>query len=279
MIPVARVKRIQKKFMVNPITDREESEIVRSYLNGETRLLLLDYDGTLVPFSDRPEMAKPDGELLEILKRLSENPKNEVVIVSGRDKETLERWFGSLNIGMVAEHGVWIKREGVWEAIETLKSDWKREIRPILELYTDRTPGSFIEEKDFSLAWHYRKVDPDLASIRARELKDILLNLVTNLNLEVLEGSRVIEIKSVGIDKGRAVLKWILSDDWDFILAVGDDWTDEDVFSVLPDSAYSIKVGLSPTKARYNVKSYLDVRKLLKKLIECERGCKRMAEG
>ncbi len=261
------VKDVQRRFKVRVLTKELEDKIVEDYMRSESRLILLDYDGTLVPFAERPEEAKPDEELMEIIKGLSENPKNEIVIVSGRDRETLERWFGGLNVGIIAEHGVWIKREGTWETVEELKSDWKREIRQILELYAERTPGAFIEEKDYSLVWHYRRVDPDLASIRARELKEILLNLTANLNLEVLEGSKVIEVKSVGVNKGRAVMKWILQDDWDFILAVGDDWTDEDMFSVLPREAYSIKVGLIPTKARFNVRSYRDVRKLLKRLI------------
>ena len=131
----------------------------------------------------------------------------------------------------------------------------------------DRTPGSFIEEKDFSLVWHYRKVDPAFASARAMELKDALLHLTANLNLGVLEGNRVIEIKNVGINKGQVALRWIPRKDWDFILAVGDDWTDEDMFHVLPDSAYSIKVGSFPSRARFNVNSIKDVRSLLHDLV------------
>ncbi|MCK4428722.1 MAG: trehalose-phosphatase, partial [candidate division Zixibacteria bacterium] len=189
-------------------------------------------------------------------------------IISGRDRETLDKWFGNRNLGLVAEHGVWIKDRGKsWETIEPLRDDWKEQMRPVLEWYEDRTPGSFIEEKDFSLVWHYRKAEPQLASIRARELKDALLQLTANLNLGVLEGSKIIEIKSVGINKGRAALHWLSKNTWDFILAIGDDWTDEDLFAVLPDSAYSIKVGLSPSKARFNLDSVAEVRLLLKQLV------------
>ena len=99
----------------------------------------------------------------------------------------------------------------------------------------DRTPGSLIEEKDYSLVWHYRKSEPELASNRARELKEALLQFTTNLGLGVLEGNKVIEVKNAGINKGHAALKWVANEYFDFILAAGDDRTDEDIFHVLPD--------------------------------------------
>jgi len=137
----------------------------------------------------------------------------------------------------------------------------------MLEVFVDRTPGSFIEEKDYSLVWHYRKTDPKLAKIRSSELKETLRHLTSNLNIGVLEGSKVVEIKNIGINKGRAALKWIKNKKWDFILAVGDDWTDEDIFSVLPQNAYSIKVGHGFSEAHYRVDNPKAVRKLLKAMI------------
>jgi len=170
---------------------------------------------------------------------------------------------------LIAEHGAWFKEKGKdWETIEPLQNDWKEEIWPILELYVDRTPGSFIEEKEFSLVWHYRKADPELAQVRARELKDGLLDLTANLDLGVLEGSKAIEIKNAGINKGRVALHWISKGNWDFILAIGDDLTDEDVFEVLPERAYSIKVGFDISKAKFNLDSYIEVRRLLERFLK-----------
>ncbi len=259
-------KRLQKETTVKMLTSEMKGRLVGNYRKSKRRLLLLDYDGTLVPFSGRPEEAKPDDELLKLLEKLAENLKNQVVLISGRDQDTLERWFGNLSLGLVAEHGVWIK-EKEWEMVEPLTDEWKGNISPILELYVDRTPGSFIEEKEFSLVWHYRKADPDLSSIRVRELIEILVNLTANLNLRVLEGSKVVEIKNIGINKGRAALRWISKEQWDFLLAVGDDLTDEDVFAVLPKIGYSIKVGFSPSKARFNLYLPRDVRLLLEELV------------
>ena len=241
-------------------------KLLSDYRNAQRRLLLLDYDGTLIPFFGKPEDARPGDDLLELLEKLAANPKNKVVLLSGRDKGNLEKWFDTLSLGLVAEHGVWIK-EKEWEMIEPLTDDWKEEIRPILDLYMDRTPGSFIEEKQFSLVWHYRKADSELSTTRVRELTDELLNLTANLNLQILEGSKVVEVKNSGINKGRAALRWIAKEEWGFILAIGDDRTDEDMFEVVPEIAYSLKVGLSSSLARFNLKSHGDVLLLLGEFI------------
>lgn len=230
-------------------------------------MILLDYDGTLISFADKPERAKPDRELLTLLGGLSSEAKNEVVIVSGRDRGSLGRWFSDLRIGLIAEHGVWIKeKDGDWRTIESLRNEWKEEIRSFLELYADRTPGSFVEEKEFSLVWHYRKADPELAALRTRELRDAVIHLTANLSLQVLEGNKVIEIKNAGIDKGKAALNWISKGGWDFVLAIGDDQTDEDIFAIVPDSAYSIKVGYEPSRAKFNIDSPKEVRRLIRDL-------------
>ena len=261
-------KKLQEEIEVKAMTYEMKKRLVSDFQKSGRKLMLLDYDGTLISFSQKPEEAIPTGELVELLKKLAENPKNEVVLISGRGKDALEKWFGSLNIGLVAEHGVWIKEKGKeWEMIEALMSDWKEEMRPIFELCVDRTPGSFIEEKEFSLVWHYRKADPMLGDLRARELVNDLLNLTCNLNLQVLEGSKVVEIKNAGVNKGRAALRWVSREKWDFILAIGDDWTDEDVFKVLPATAWSIKVRFSASAAKFNLSSSSQVRLLLKEML------------
>jgi trehalose 6-phosphate synthase/phosphatase len=263
------VKAIQQQLYARSLVPKMETEVVRRYRRSSERLLLLDYDGTLVPFVRKPQKARPDDKILQLLRALTRDSKNEVVLISGRDKATLEGWFKGVSVGLVAEHGVWLKDIGTeWRTIEPMTSDWKKDIRPIFELYVDRTPGSFLEEKEFSLVWHYRSTNPDLASVRVRELKDVLLYLTANKNLGVLDGNRVVEVKSAGVNKGTAVLHWLRKRQWDFILAIGDDVTDESTFGVLPESAYSIKVGLEPSRAKFNVGCVEEVRTLLQKLEE-----------
>ena len=261
------VKKTQAELSVRKLAQPIKEQLVAEYSKSSKRLFLLDYDGTLVGFADRPEKAGPDEELWALLQALVADAKNEVVIISGRDKETLSYWLGNTNSSLIAEHGAWIKaKDKDWEVIEPLRNDWKDTIRPILELYADRTPGSSVEEKDFSLVWHYRKADSELASLRIQELRDAVLNLTKNLDIGVFEGSKILEVKNIGISKGHATERWLAKDKWDFILAAGDDYTDEDMFSILPESAYSIKVGYGISKARFNLDSVNELRGLLEEL-------------
>lgn len=265
------VKQTQQKLSVRKLSEPSRKSMVSEYHKSRRRLLLLDYDGTLVGFAGRPQKAAPDKELLTLLQALATKPENDVVIISGRDKATLSHWLAGLNASLVAEHGAWIKEKGNdWCLIEALHNDWKETIRPILEIYTDRTPGSSIEEKDYSLVWHFRRSDPELAYVRTQELKGAVLNLTANLDIGVFEGSRILEVKNIGVGKGRTAELWLTKQKWDFILAAGDDYTDEDLFAVLPEYAYSIKIGYSISKARFNVDSVSDFRVLLNELMRIE---------
>jgi trehalose 6-phosphate synthase/phosphatase len=264
---LSAVRSTQEGLSVRKLSESTRQKLTDDYDRGRKRLLLLDYDGTLVGFRGKPADAGPDDELITLLRSLSDDPKNTVVIISGRDRQTLENWLGGLNVGLVAEHGAWIRRHGKnWSSPEPSANNWKDPIRPILELYSDRTPGSFVEEKDFSLVWHYRRADPEFAYIRGQELRNTLLNLTENLDVGVFEGSKILEIRSLGVNKGRAAELWMTGQNHDFLLAAGDDYTDEEMFSVMPNEAYSIKVGFSISKARFNVDTVDGIRTLLKAL-------------
>jgi trehalose 6-phosphate synthase/phosphatase len=264
------IRTLQEKRYAKLLTLESMQDLIQDFNTSETQLILLDYDGTLISFADNPERAVPDDELLQLLESLSNHPRTTVVIISGRPRETLEKWFGDLPLDLVAEHGAWIRKKGKWDPIEPMVNTWKEQIRPIIEVFVDRTPGSFLEEKDFSLGFHYRKTEPSLAMVRMGELKDALIDMTSNLNLSILEGNKVIEIKNSGVGKGRAALRWISQDqeEWDFILAAGDDRTDEDLFEVLPNSAFSIKIGLGHSQARFNLNSVQEMRLLLKELVK-----------
>ncbi|MBN2520673.1 MAG: bifunctional alpha,alpha-trehalose-phosphate synthase (UDP-forming)/trehalose-phosphatase, partial [Bacteroidales bacterium] len=233
-----------------------ENLVINNYKQAKKRIIFLDYDGTLVGFKSKPEQAFPDDELFNLLDILSKDPLNKLVLISGRDKGSLNNWFNSRKYTLIAEHGVWIKKIGQeWELIEPLDNEWKETVRPGIEMYVDNIPGSFIEEKNYSLVWHFRKADPELGARGAIELKDELTSFTANLNLEILEGNKVIEIKNSGVNKGKAALKVIGRDKYDFIMGIGDDWTDEYMFEQLPSEALTIKVGISNTWARYNVEN------------------------
>jgi trehalose 6-phosphate synthase/phosphatase len=264
-----KVESIQQNFLAKLITPSVRKDIVGQFKKAKKRALFLDYDGTLVGFKNDPKAAKPDEALHTLLTALEKDEKNTVTVISGRDRDTLGNWLGKHKVNLICEHGVWLKNlDKDWQMIDTINNDWKPLIRPILETYVDRTPGSFIEEKNYSLVWHYRKSEPDQGDLRANELKDELRNMIANHNLEIMEGNKVIEVKSGGINKGIAANRFLKDQDFDCILAIGDDWTDEYMFRELPESAITIKVGLKNTAADYKVESVASVRLLLKSLTE-----------
>ncbi|MGF7139739.1 bifunctional alpha,alpha-trehalose-phosphate synthase (UDP-forming)/trehalose-phosphatase [Roseimarinus sediminis] len=264
-----KIKTIQHQFNTKKITARVQQDIAQEYAKAEKRAIFLDYDGTLASFKTNPQAASPDVEVHQLIKKLTGDERNEVTIISGRDRATLEKWFEGHDINLIVEHGVWTKVRGdEWRMLYQINADWKENIRPALENFVDRTPGSFIEEKNYSLVWHYRKSEPEQGALRANELKDELTNLIANHNLEIMEGNKVIEVKSGGINKGAAAVRFIGDRRFDFILAVGDDWTDEYMFRELPENAVTVKVGMVNTAARFKVESVAGVRSLLKALTQ-----------
>jgi trehalose 6-phosphate synthase/phosphatase len=251
------------------LTGKAHHALIEHFRRARSRTLFLDYDGSLVPFAGHPKQARPDPELLALLHGLCSSPDNTVFLVSGRARADLERWFESIPLGLVAEHGVLLRPPGgAWRMLRPLTSSWMGQVRPILQLHVDRLPGALLEEKEFSLAWHYRRADPEQAWVRAKELLDDLADYTRNIDVQVLEGDKVIEVRSSGVTKGTAAREWLASNPAEFVLATGDDWTDEDLFRALPAEAFSIRIGLAKTAARFHLGSHSAVRRLLRELHE-----------
>ncbi|PYV12894.1 MAG: bifunctional alpha,alpha-trehalose-phosphate synthase (UDP-forming)/trehalose-phosphatase, partial [Acidobacteria bacterium] len=163
------------------------------------RLLLLDYDGTLAPYARRPQDAVPPRGVLSLLERLARHPANCVALVSGRMRADLDAWFGAIpNLWLAAEHGAILRspQERVWEAIRrNVPVDWKATVLPILEHFADRTPGSFIEEKEYALVWHYRMADPEFSEWLANELVANMEQMLAQTELRAVRGSKSVEVR------------------------------------------------------------------------------------
>jgi trehalose 6-phosphate synthase/phosphatase len=200
-----------------------------------------------------------------ILKRIVSHKYNKVVIISGRNKEFIDEQFTDLDAILVAEHGYFIKYpESGWVKSVDIDLSWKKKILPILNEYVDRCNGSMVEEKDASIVWHYRNADEDIATLRINELKDDLSEILkSEPKLYVLEGDKVLEVKSILYDKGTIASFLLNKGKYDFILALGDDSTDEDLFKVIPDYGVTIKVGSKPTNARFNIKNQSQIIEIL----------------
>ena len=263
-------REVQNKLFRKYLNEEARDKLITDYQHSRDRLIVLDLDGTLMPVSENPADSEPDIHLFNLLDYLGKDPSNTIVITSGRDRHTLEAWFGNLNVDIVGEHGAWLrKNEKRWINEQSLNQDWKQMIYNLLNEYTVKTPGSFIEEKEFSLVWHFRKSDAWLAEIRLRNLNDALYNAINNMDLRVMEGNKLLEVKNAGVNKGKGVANWLGEHEYDFVMAIGDDKTDEETFKTMPAFAYTIKVGFSDiSSAKYNFRYPSEVRDLLAEFVK-----------
>ncbi|HUX58168.1 MAG TPA: bifunctional alpha,alpha-trehalose-phosphate synthase (UDP-forming)/trehalose-phosphatase [Bacteroidales bacterium] len=266
------IKKEQQLMQVKYLDENTLKCIKAKYQQDRKRLFLIDYDGTLTPIVKIPEMALLNERTESLLKKIITDKRNTVVIISGRDREFIEKQFKDLRVILIAEHGFYIKYpDGEWINNMEINLSWKEKILPILNTYVDRCSGSMIEEKQASLVWHYRNADEGIASLRIHELKDDLMEiLLTESKLQMLEGDKVLEVKSILYDKGTAASILINQESYDFILAIGDDKTDEDLFKVIPKYGFTIKVGSKQSKARFNLKNQSQIYEILSMFTDSE---------
>ena len=251
----------------------EIENLLAKVREADRLLLLLDYDGTLVPFASKPELAAPEEELRDLLRGLANRPGTSVHLISGRTFTTLERWFGDLPIGLHAEHGFWSRSKpgAPWKPIFDAPLDWKQTVLPLLEEFVEKTPGALIEEKTAGYAWHYRLSDPEFGAMQAKELRLRLEKEkgARDLPVEILPGAKVIEVRLLGINKG-VIVSGIISEDSgpQTVLAIGDDQTDEDLFAALPPGSFTLHVGPRPSRAQYRIDDSFATRSFLRRLLE-----------
>lgn len=256
MSSMESIKHRQKSFQETFLDAYAKRSIFDAYRGATKRLLLLDYDGTLVPFARNPEQAVPGGQLLNLLADLSGNAENDVYIISGRNSSFLQKHLGHLPVNLISEHGAKFKlKNDEWRNELPLNNEWKEQVHAIMEMYVRRCPNSFIEEKEFSFVWHYRNANSSQGKLRALELMYELNEYVRNSQLQVLMGNKIVEVRTSGIDKGSAIKKVLARKSYDFVFAAGDDRTDEDMFKFLLDrkNCFTIKVGSQASYARYNL--------------------------
>jgi len=229
--------------------------LLSQYRTSKQRLFMFDYDGTLTPIVKDPQSAIPSDRIIRSLKTLSADPKNSVWIISGRDQAFLDEWMGHIpELGLSAEHGSFIRHpmQEKWENVtENTDMSWQMDVMQIFHHYTDKTQGSFIEQKKVALTWHYRRADPEYGQHQARECQKHIENTVAkNWDVEVMNGKANLEVRPSFVNKGEIVKRLIAhyGDTFkttaspnpsngtggpDFVLCLGDDFTDEDMFRAL----------------------------------------------
>lgn len=248
-----------------PLLDR--SVMLRTYRNGKKRLFMFDYDGTLTPIVREPSAAIPSERVITTLKALAADHRNAVWIISGRDQEFLQQHLGHISeLGFSAEHGSFMRHPGEteWENLaEKFDMGWQSEVMQVFQSFTDKVPGSFIERKRCALTWHYRLADPEQGLHMARECqKELESTVARKWDVDVMTGKANLEVRPTFINKGEIAKRLVTSYNTDmshvpgsptapppggevdfesagssnkveFVLCMGDDFTDEDMFRAL----------------------------------------------
>ncbi|KAK4758271.1 hypothetical protein SAY87_019572 [Trapa incisa] len=258
--------------------------IVSAYKRTKSRAILLDYDGTMI--LSNSISTTPSPETVAILNSLCRDPKNAVFLVSGKDRHTLTRWFSSCNkLGIAAEHGYFVRpnQDADWDTcISVPDFEWKEAAEPVMRLYMETTDGSAIETKESAIVWDYHYADPDFGSCQAKELLDHLESVLANEPVSVKRGQNIVEVKPQGVNKGIVAERLLgaMKDRGtlpDFVLCIGDDWSDEEMFEVITCAregpllsplaeVFACTVGQKPSKAKYYLEDTTEILRMLQGL-------------
>ncbi|XP_073139413.1 probable alpha,alpha-trehalose-phosphate synthase [UDP-forming] 7 isoform X1 [Henckelia pumila] len=261
-------------------------DIVDAYCRAKSRAILLDYDGTLMP--QNSIVKTPSAQVISLLNRLSADPRNIVFMVSGRGRDSLSRWFlPCRKLGLAAEHGYFLRWPQLeeWETYaQSSDFGWMHLAEPVMKSYTEATDGSGIERKESALVWHYHDADPVFGFSQAKEMLDHLESVLANEPVAVKSGQFIVEIKPQGVTKGIVAEKVFASmaengKKVDFVLCVGDDRSDEDMFEIIANAVskrllyhntevFACTVGQKPSKAKYYLDDSSEVIEMLESLAE-----------
>jgi trehalose 6-phosphate synthase/phosphatase len=219
-------------------------QLLKAYHLASNRIFFIDYDGTLAPFQPLPELALPSKEVKDSLLKLASDKLNTVVVISGRDQDSLEKWLGDLPITLVAEHGAFFKtNDSQWQTFFNFSTAWIQKMLPPLDALMFSYEGSFIEHKHYSLTWHYRKIANKISGDEIAEIIGALEEQAKLGEFTVYSEDCAIELRTNGINKGKIAYRYMQDKFYDFKFAIGDGKTDEDIFKTIGKNHYTIKVG------------------------------------
>jgi len=244
-----------------------EKDLLKAFRNSNKRLFLLDYDGALASHNERGPGVLPEKNMRRCLEILAGDKRNTLVVISGSNRAAMASWFAELPLTLMAEHGAFCKRPGkTWEAWPVMVSETlMKDLRALIAKFSERFPGSWVEQKESGLVYHYRQCPP-MSQLKARFMfKELLSEYTLSHGLKLVDGKGLVEIRPAALDKSTVYNYWMKNLNWDLLLAIGEsDY--EELFAALPEAAYAIKVGKDKSRAPLRLESQPLVQVLLENL-------------
>lgn len=265
-------KTLESNPKVKDLTQKSKLSSLKKEFKNVERAVLLDYDGTLTPIVNNPQDAYLRPKMRDLIKNIQAQDGTEVIIVTGRDANFITKQFEDVDCYIACEHGAKFydyKKKKWRNLVSSSKTEWFGQASQIIKEYSRRTPGSFFEKKNYAIAWHYRNSPQDFGEFQARKLVIDLESGLSHLPVTVILGKKVVEVKSIEANKGYFV-QWFAArylKKGQKVFAIGDDRTDEDMFTSLGKKGECVKVGRpDKTNAQYYLEDQKDVYKTLKEL-------------
>ena len=226
--------------------------------------ILLDVDGTILDIAPTPHAVHVPDALLKTLVRVGERTRGAIALVSGRPIADLDLIFAPLRLAAIGGHGAEIRPDPAKPTYEQRAMSLDRELKQKLMDVATHYPGVATEDKGYSLALHYR-----LALDHWLNVVDEVFRICKAYppdSFELLTGKAVIEVKTVGFNKGTAVRELMTYPPFAgrAPIFIGDDVTDEAAFEVLPDfDGFAISVGRKVPGVNATFQTPADVRRWL----------------
>ncbi|KAH8953132.1 hypothetical protein BDL97_08G007600 [Sphagnum fallax] len=192
---------------------------VGRFQESKNRLLILGFNATITAQVEGPRRRGPD-QIMEMnlqlhpgmrdsLATLCADPNTILVILSGSERTVLDEAFGDYSMWLAAENGMFLRHtHGEWMTTmpEPLNMDWVESVQLVFDYFCERTPRSFVETRETSLVWNYKYADGEFGRVQARNmLQHLWTGPISNAAVDVVQGSKSVEVRPVGVSKGAAI--------------------------------------------------------------------------
>ena len=225
--------------------------------------------------------------------------------MNGSDVNLINLIFIAIpNLGLASEHGFFYKypknmrknennEESEWKELFHIKDwSWKDSVLNMLQGFTEKTEGSYITKKEAMVSWYYKDCDIYFGHVQANEINTHLQNIYENCKIDIVNGKGYVEIKPKNVNKGYFIShiikqQFVEKFDPDFILAVGDDISDEEMFKYLNSvhnqlsffkeniKTFSCTICRKPSSAKYYLNEINEVYEYLESLNQTHHSLKK----